>query len=261
MTFAGQDMVVLLMLLAFLFFAPIRQRILSVAVALGAVLIGAALLVNGTRTVWLGVAAAGVWLAWRWKRWVAVAAPVAIITFVWIIPGPVHDRFRSIIHPQKNVDSNEFRIICLKTGIRMVEAHPWLGIGLDETKYHFLDYIPPDLSSRPPGFYQHLHNVYVQYAAERGIPTLLMMLWMLGLIFYDFHRALASLPQGPSNERFLLNGGIAVLIGIMVSGMFEVNLGDSEVLTVFLVVVTCGYIAAATLIPSKREASQQLELV
>jgi hypothetical protein len=29
----------------------------------------------------------------------------------------------------------------------------------------------------------------------------------------------------------------------MVSGVFEVNLGDSEVLTVFLVVVACGYLA------------------
>ena len=29
----------------------------------------------------------------------------------------------------------------------------------------------------------------------------------------------------------------------MVEGLVEVNLGDSEVLTMFLIVVTCGYLA------------------
>ena len=126
----------------------------------------------------------------------------------------------------------------------MIAAHPLLGIGPDETKYHFLDYLPPDTPKPlPPGFYQHLHNFYLQFAAERGIPTMLMMLWMLAMIVYDFFHALQRLPPGQSDERFLLNGGIATVIGIMLSGLFEVNLGDSEVLTVFLVVVACGYVA------------------
>ena len=71
---------------------------------------------------------------------------------------------------------------------------------------------------------------------------MLMMLWMLLMILHDFFQALRRLPPGRSDERFLLQGGIATVIGIMVSGLFEVNLGDSEVLTVFLVVVACGYV-------------------
>jgi O-antigen ligase len=244
MTFAGQDMVVLLVLLAFLFFAPdLRIRAFGLGTAC-AVLLGGALLINGTRSVWLAVAISGVWLLWRWKRWMAAVAPSMILLFMWLVPGPVHDRALSILQPRKDVDSNEFRLICFRTGVRMIEAHPWLGIGLDETKYHFLDYLPPDTPQpRPPGFYQHLHNFYLQYAAERGIPTMLMMIWVLFLILYDFYRALQKLPLGRSDERFLLHGGIAAVIGIMVGGLFEVNLGDSEVLTVFLV-VACGYIAA-----------------
>jgi hypothetical protein len=34
-----------------------------------------------------------------------------------------------------------------------------------------------------------------------------------------------------------------VVLAIMAEGFFEYNLGDSEVLTMFLVVVACGYIA------------------
>jgi len=244
MTFAGTEMVVLLMLLAFLFFAPQLERRACWTWSGCVALLGIALLLNGTRTVWLGAAVAGLWLLWGWKRWMAIALPPLLLLTLWLAPGPVHDRLFSIVRPQKNIDSNEFRWIAFRAGIRMIEAYPIRGIGLEETKYQFLDYIPPDTPRPlPPGFYEHLHNFYLQFAAERGIPTLLMMLWMLLLILYDSYRALQRLLPGRSNERFLLNGGIATTIGIMLSGLFEVNLGDTEVLTVFLVVVAIGYLA------------------
>jgi O-antigen ligase len=243
MTFAGQEMMVLLMLLALLFFARLDRR--SIWMWLGcAGLVGSVLVLNETRTVWFGTAVAGAWLLWWWKRWAAAVGPIVVLLFVWLVPGPAHDRFVSIFHPQKDIDSNEFRRIAFRTGLRMIEAHPIFGIGLDETKYHFLDYLPPDTPRPlPPGFYQHLHNFYLQFAAERGIPTLLMLIWMLLLIVYDFFLALRRLPAGPGDARFLLHGGIAAVIGIMVSGVFEVNLNDSAVLTVFLIVVGCGYVA------------------
>jgi hypothetical protein len=70
-----------------------------------------------------------------------------------------------------------------------------------------------------------------------------MLMWMLGLILYDFLRGLRSLPPGRSDRRFLLHGGVAVLLATLAEGFFELNLGDSEVLTMFLVVVACGYLA------------------
>jgi hypothetical protein len=50
-------------------------------------------------------------------------------------------------------------------------------------------------------------------------------------------------PPGKSDSRFLLHGGIAVILATLAEGFFEYNLGDSEVLTMFLVVVACGYLA------------------
>ncbi len=243
MTFAGQEMVVLLMLLSLLFFAPGLRRWQYWILGCCAVLLSAAELLSETRTVWLGLGVAGLWLVWWWKRWMAPAG-LTVLLAIALVPGPVHDRFVSVFRPQQSVDSNEFRRIAFRSGLRMIAAHPLFGIGLDETKYHFLDYLPPETPKPlPPGFYQHLHNFYLQYAAERGIPTMLMMLWMLMMILRDFFRGLQRLAPGPSDERFLLHGGIATVIGIMLSGLFEVNLGDSEVLTVFLVVVACGYVA------------------
>jgi hypothetical protein len=72
---------------------------------------------------------------------------------------------------------------------------------------------------------------------------MLVLMWMLIQIIVDFWRGLRSLPPGLSNQRFLLHGGIAAVLAIMAEGFVELNLGDSEVLTMFLVVVACGYLA------------------
>ena len=52
------------------------------------------------------------------------------------------------------------------------------------------------------------------------------------------------LPWNPAAEaRFVLHGSIAVILAILAEGFFEYNLGDSEVLTIFLAVLAFGYIA------------------
>ena len=73
---------------------------------------------------------------------------------------------------------------------------------------------------------------------------MLVLMWLLLEVLFDFWRGLGALPPGRSNRRFLLHGGIAVVLATMVAGFFELNLGDSEVLTMFLVVAACGYVAA-----------------
>ena len=72
---------------------------------------------------------------------------------------------------------------------------------------------------------------------------MLMLVWMLGMMLFDFGRALKGLAPGRGAGRFLLQAGIGCTIAILVEGAFELNLGDSEVLTMFLVVSACGYIA------------------
>ena len=126
----------------------------------------------------------------------------------------------------------------------MIKHHPLLGLGPDGPKFHFEEYFPAEYArSRPEGFYQHVHNVYLQYAADRGIPTALVMVWLLIQVVVDFWRGLRRLAPGPSTRKFLLHGGIAIVMATMVDGVVEYNLGDSEFLTMFLVVVGCGYLA------------------
>jgi len=117
----------------------------------------------------------------------------------------------------------------------------------------FQQYVPADIRRPlPEGFYGHLHNIYTQYAAERGIPAMLaivgFLLWNLGL----WARALAGIPRegsggaGPSfqNCAWLLRAGIAMIIGILVTGLFDHDLGASTILTMTLggvAAIDCAY--------------------
>lgn len=244
MTFGGQEMFAILILSAYLLWSPsARKRSLWFGLLCFGLLC-AALLLGFTRSIWIATAAAGIYLIWFWKRRLLLTAPVILLIGLLLAPASVRTRFRSIFHSREN----EFRLLVWRTGVRIIEAHPLLGLGPEQVNMvvnpHFRDYLPPDTQwPLPKGWYGHLHNIYLQYAAERGIPALLILLWMLAMMLTDFSKALRRLPPGRSDRRFILHGAVAVILATMVAGLFEHNLGDSEVLTMFLIVAGCGYIA------------------
>jgi O-antigen ligase len=242
MTFGGEEMFALLMTSAFLFFACLARRRFWIWL-LCAFLMALALLLGFTRSIWLASAGAGLYLLWFWKRLLAVVLPVVLLLIALLSPASIRERFSSLLRPGKS-DSNQHRIVTWRTGIEMIRAHPWFGLGLEEVKPEFDRYVPADIPRPlPDGWYGHLHNIYLQYAAERGIPTMLCMLWILGQILYDCVRRLWRLSPGRSDLKFMLHGAVAVVIATMIAGVFEYNLGDSEVLTMFLVVVGSAYSA------------------
>jgi O-antigen ligase len=239
-TYSAEEMFAFLMLAAMLFFAPPRRVGLWIVCG---VLIGTAIVLGETRGIWIAVAVGMLYLCWFWRRWLVFAAPVAALLAIAVAPDAIRDRATSIFKP-KGVDSNQFRVVTWRTGLRMIERHPWLGLGPEEVKIQFDKYVPEDVPRPlPSGWYGHLHNIYLHYAAERGIPTMLVLMWLLGQILFDFWRGLRQLPPGPGARRYLLHGGIAVVLATLAEGVVELNLGDSEVLTMFLVVVACGYLA------------------
>jgi hypothetical protein len=81
----------------------------------------------------------------------------------------------------------------------------------------------------------------LQYAADRGIPTLAALLWLIGKVLTDFVRALR---QSAAVNRAILHGAIAAILGILAEGVFEHNINDTEILTMFVALVAMGYIAA-----------------
>lgn len=246
MTFSGQLMIVLAMLAAFLFFSPLvrKQKVWLGLGILCAALVASALLLGLTRSIWLGCLGAILYLVWFWQRRLLLAIPVVLLVALFVSPSSVRIRLESMVRPRQQVDSNEHRIVCWRTGWEMVKAHPILGLGPEIVKRDFDKYVPSDIKRPlPEGWYGHLHSIYIHYAAERGIPAVLFLLWMLGKILWDFSRAAWRLPPGTGDDKFILHGAIAVVIAVMIAGFFELNLGDSEVLAMFLAAVACGYVA------------------
>lgn len=242
MTFSGQEMYGLVIAAAWIFFAPKAKRLGWVPV-LSIAVIGMALVLSDTRNIWIAAFFALLYLLWFWRRLFAILLPVAVTVGILLAPSAMQERVISIVRPHGDSDSNMHRIICWRTGLRMIEAHPLLGLGPDAQRLHFYDYVPEDVSwPLPTGFYGHLHNIYIQYAADRGILTMLMLVWMLIQIIVDSLRTLRKLPPGRSISRFILQAAVACTIGSMISGIFEYNLNDSEVLALFLAIAGCAAI-------------------
>jgi O-antigen ligase len=238
--FSVEEMLVLLMLASFVLFSAAARRYVWLWLVLGATL-GLGILLAETRAVWIATAIGVTYLVLCWRPWVALAIPVCIAIGLLVAPSTLRERAVSIVQPGSD-DSNGFRAILLRTGIRMVEAHPWFGVGPGMQRERFMEYLPPDVPlPLPSGSYMHLHNVYLEYAAERGVPVLLIFLWLIFKILWDFARGVRGLPAGRDDRKSLVHGGIAVTIALLVEGMADVNFGNSEALTMYLVIVAIGY--------------------
>ena len=242
MTLGGEEMMVILMGAALVFFAPKDRAKPWVIASLGVII--ASLLVGYTRSIWLGTAIGGVYLIWMWKRWWVLVLPVIGAAILLFNPLGLGERARSIYAPHGDTDSNQFRYVCRRTGWEMIKAHPFFGLGPEQVKAQFDKYVPADIPRPlPSGWYGHLHNIYYHYAAERGIPTMLALMWLLGKMLYDFWRGLARLPRESSLARVVLFGAIAVVLAMLAEGYYENNFGDGEPLGLFLAIASCGYLA------------------
>jgi putative inorganic carbon (hco3(-)) transporter len=248
MTFSGHMMMALLLIGAMLLFSNKRKGA-GWLVAAG-VLAGVALLLAETRSMWAGAAAGAIWLLWFKKKWLVAAVPALAAAVLLVNPFArfgidLRQRALDLIQPEHNVtDSSAHRAVLRRVGWEMIKAHPFVGVGPEQVGPQFMQYLPADIPRPIPAtwYYQHLHNIYFHFAAERGVPALVALLWLLLGSLTLFFKTVRKLPPD-SEARWALHGAIAVIIAVMVSGYGEVNLGDSEVLAMFLGVLACGFVA------------------
>jgi len=244
MTFGGEEMIVLLFLAALLFFS--KERRWKAAGWCCAAVLSVSLVLGMTRSIFLlGFPAGLLYLLWIWHKWLVAAAPVVALIAFLVAPQVLKERVISILQPHGERDSNMHRTILRRAGVEMIRAHPLLGLGPEvmNDRARFEQYVPADIPRPlPEGWYGHLHNIYLQYAAERGIPAMLFLMWMIGKILWDLGKTLWVKPANPE-ARFVLHAAIAVILAILAEGLFEYNLGNSAVLMLFLAVVGFGYIA------------------
>jgi O-antigen ligase len=242
MTFSGHMMIVFLLAGAFVLFSN-HTRWKPWIIAAGAI-IGLALVAAFTRSMWLGAAVGSAYLLFLWRRWAILALPVAAALVLLANPFDVRERVSSITDPHGDTDSNLHRVVTRAIGMEIISWHPWLGLGPEQVGKQYKQYIPSTVERPlPTGYYGHLHNIYIHYAAERGVPAMLALLWLIGQALLTCIRGLLKAPSD-AEARWVLHGAIAVTIAVLFSGWYELNLGDSEVLGLFLAVLGVGCAAA-----------------
>jgi putative inorganic carbon (HCO3(-)) transporter len=230
MTLGGEMMIMLLLIGALVFFGRGRTLLLA------ALPIGLALEYTWTRSMWVGAICGGAYLIWFWRRWALLLLPVAG-GILWLAsPAEMRERALSSFFPHGDMDSNQHREELRAIGWRMIEAHPWLGVGPEQVSRQVGNYTAHLI---PGEYYGHLENDYLQYAAERGVPTMLALLWMIGWALADFIRALPRAGEA----RWVLHAAIAVIISMLVSGFGSWNLNNSHLLAMLMTVVGWGYVA------------------
>lgn len=109
--------------------------------------------------------------------------------------------------------------------------HLLFGVGMDSIKGHWREWGMFDNGRQPVG---HMHSNLLQIALERGLPALVV--WLL--LFAVYLRMLWRLVQQTLGfERGLALGALGASVGFFISGLVHYNWGDSEVVTVFYLIM------------------------
>jgi len=237
MTFSGVLLVADLLLLASLSCGGGRRAWRWFAV----VLINVALLGSLTRSAWVGlVLALTLLLVLRAPKLLLAYVPAAVL-FVALAPVPLLARVISIAD-LRDV-SNYDRICMARAGLDMIRERPLFGLGPTMVEQRYPIYRQP---TAPRYLVPHLHNSFLQLAAERGLVSLAAYLWlMIASLRLAWRRYRAEgCAVGPRADLYL--GSIVALAAFNLAGIFEYNWGDTEVQRLALFVLALPFCLEAS---------------
>lgn len=229
MTYSGTLMLVICATVARLLFDT-RDRAWS-AVVMPALVVS--LILTGTRSAWVGATAGvGVLFLLRDFRLIALI-PIVTAGIIAVAPTQVADRIYSMF--DLNDPTSRDRVAMLEAGVAIVRDYPLTGVGPEMVGRVYPDY---RVASAVQENNMHLHNVPMQIAAERGLPTLAMWLWFVASAISGL-KALVD----RSRHRVLVAAAMAAMAAMLTAGLFEYNFGDSEFLMLFLILITLPFAA------------------
>jgi O-antigen ligase len=195
-------------------------------------LVGASLVLSFTRSVWVGAISGFLVIGAMIPRKLlfGIAVPIAVVGLA--ASGLIYHRVSMSFQPNFAPDTG--RVELYRTGVQMIKAHPLFGVGPERIHKEFPNYYTGrDLSQVK--YYGHLENNILQLAAERGLLCLAAFLWF---IFELYAGLIAIVRTSDIKSRWAALSALAALTGFIVSGFFEYNFGDSEVLLLLLFIVS-----------------------
>jgi len=269
MNFGGQQMLVFAALVAFLFWARrnpsskrgqfvqpnlrsaskresdateergTRERSTSNVWFAMLAVVALSIVLNFTRGVWLGCFLATLYLVARRKPGWLWGVPVLVVAAYLAAPTLVRERVILAFHPWRD-PALSMRFEMWRVGLRMIQRHPLVGVGLNNIEQVYDLYLPPGKTPEV-GYHGHLHSDFIQLAAERGLPCLGAWLWFMGALGWQFVRIRRRLIS--ATAPWVADAAFACWLAFAVEGFFEYNFGTSPVLMLFLFVVSTPFVA------------------
>jgi O-antigen ligase len=204
-------------------------------------LIQAALLVSYTRNAWIALALVLVLVtAVRAPRLLALWAPVVLLV-VLLAPSSLLARFGSIFDL---TDQSNYDRLCMGyAGLHMIVDKPVFGQGPGMVSERYPIYRHP---TAPRQEVPHLHNSFLNLAAERGVASLATLLALLALPAARAVRSLRSARrQGAGAAADVLVATLLVVLTTLVTGLFEDYWSDTEIQRLVLFALALPYCLAA----------------
>lgn len=241
MTFSGTLMLALVGLVAYTLCYGWRRSRWAAPLAL---VLAAALFFSQTRSsLLLGLPAGLVAVLWLTRHFRAVGALALVLAAAFLLsPAAIQRRLAGAL--DVNHPDTRNRIELFGTAARLVRDRPWFGVGPKNVAVEALRY----RGSRdyPDWMYQHMHNNFLQIAAERGFPGMLLWLWWMIRLLWDAwngHRRACRLEadEYALEARTVSLAAVGGWCAMLAAGLFEYNFGDSEVLILFLFMMSAPY--------------------
>ena len=228
MTAGGLMMIALLLLLPFLVHkeTPKKLRWLCFIIIIP---LGINLFFTFTRSSWLGFLVGSIVIGTFRSKKIFLALTGIILVILLIASPEVNNRIYSIFDP--NHPMNVTRVHMWKTGWKIFLDHPLVGIGDIGTETVWDQYADPGWVKEG-----HLHNNIIMWMVTLGVVgtiALIALFVKIGMFLYSIVKKYGDDWLTSS----LALGGLAVIVGFQVNGLFEWNFGDTEIITVVWAIV------------------------
>jgi O-antigen ligase len=144
-----------------------------------------AMVLTGSRTGVIGVLLLGAWGLADGRlpkslRAMLVAVPVIYLACWVLMTGVSHIGLGAVggeTHLTDTAASPNSRLNIWSNTVSLIARHPWLGVGFGE--FNFAWSLTP-FPQRPTAFFDHTHNLPLQFAVELGLPLATLVLALLG---------------------------------------------------------------------------------
>jgi O-antigen ligase len=196
-------------------------------------LVAAALLALGLaftamRTVIVAFAIGACVVAWRSLRGAYKLVFVAALFFVIAFGAVVVSQTRARNALALGDPSSMLRFQVARVGLSRIPSHPVFGHGMDAMKLHWNEWGFPGKDML------HLHSTPLQLAFDRGLPMLVLWLWMMALFWTEIAAAAKRAADLSDTHVYgMLLGGLGGLTGFLASSLVNYNYGDGEVAMLF----------------------------